>query len=413
MFRYDDIIRDLPAGLTETDLVDMVDGTVPAEREWVVIDALQANPQLGLLVKQLRMDRLGMTMLADDVETAPANMRESIEARLDRQALNELVHEAEEASAPIPISRVQPIGSGAGRGLIRVIAESVWARRMATAASIAIVGGLGVLGVRELLRKWPRLPGTVPVASTASGTQAAPGDVPDVKIAGAGDEPAPPAESQSPTEIAAGPAPNTQAQPEQATERPLTAAEAVALAQEGRLVITVRTSKLEGTLKQLESMSRASASTDMRWRSQDLANLPIEMAMLAVPLPDPTLDPRPPMDPALVGPVQPPIMASDAHAAPAPGVQAPRPQPAAIGFAPPQVRVRAIRTVQMSADVQELEDLLSDLNVSKDAVARFRVLPTPIEDRPSLDPESVLWWTAGSDGWTHRVTLPIVVETVE
>lgn len=411
MLRYDDIIRDLPAGLTETDLIDMVDGTVPAEREWVVIDALQTWPALALLVKQLRMDRLGLSALADAPETAPANMMEAIEARLDRQALSELVHEAEEASAPIAISRVQPIGSGTGRGVIRLIAESVWARRLATAASITIVGGLGVLGVRELLRQWPRLPGTVPVATGNGGNAPAPALAPKIEVADAGEAPAPPIDRPSGPDLAAAPAPSDATPTAGEDDRPLTAAEALALAREGRLVVTVRTTKLEGTLKQLESMSRASASTDMRWRSQDLSNLPSELAMLAVPLPDPALDPRPPMDPTFVGPERPPAMASDG--AGSPGVLLPQTRPEGLAFEPAHVRVRAIRTVRMNAEVQRLEDLLSDLNVSKDAVAKFRALPTPIEDRPSLDPESVLWWVSGSDGWTRKLTLPIVVETVE
>lgn len=409
MTRYEHMLRDLPAGLTEADLMDMVDGTVSAEREWVVIDALQARPQLGLLVKQLRMDRVGMTMLADFAETTPPNMLEAIEARLDRAALSALVHEAEEASAPIPISRVQPVGSGNGRGIIRLIAESVWARRLATAASIAIVGGLGVLGARELLRKWPRLPGSVPVATTAGGDPSPP--APAATVAGADGQQTGQPDMAPETTVASVDPTNIRPEPSDEPEHPLTAAEAIALAQEGRLVITVRTAKLEGTLKQLESLSRASASTDMRWRSQDPDRLPSELAMLAVPLPDPSLDPRPPMSPTFVGPSRPPAMASEGHGVAA---QPPRHDESAwLVLDQPQVRVRAIRTVRMNADARQLEDLLSDLNVSKDAAAKFRVLPTPIAERPSLEPESVLWWASGSDSWTHKITLPIVVETVE
>ncbi len=64
--------------------------------------------------------------------------------------------------------------------------------------------------------------------------------------------------------------------------------------------------------------------------------------------------------------------------------------------------------------VQTLDgELLKDLNITRDQVAEFHVLPAPIAHGPAIEPESVLWWSAGGENWTPRIVVPIVVETVE
>jgi hypothetical protein len=421
MSRHDDILRDLPAGLTEADVIDLVDGSVPPHREALVIDALQARPQLALLVKQMRADRVKMSMLAEAVETAPANMLDAIQSKLDREALSELVHEAEEATAAIPISRVQS-GYGSGRGVIRVLAESVWARRMATAASIAIVGGLGYVGVRGLMSKWPKLPGTVPVATNTGGPKESHGGAAphvdgtdDTRVAERGTaDSAGPGESMPATATAAANAkPDAAGEP---VDRPLTATEAVQLAREGRLVIKVRSTQLAGTIKHLETLARAAGGGggETRWRSPDMSSLPTELAMLAVPLPDPSMDVRPPMSPTFVGPSL-PVMASAKQAPKTVATNGAGGSAGDDGMAlpEPRVHVKAIRMVRMSADARELSDLLADLNTTKEQAAEFRVLPAPVEQHPSLDAESVLWWASGSEAWMQKIVVPIVVETVE
>lgn len=388
--RLSDILRDLPSGLTEADVVDMVDGDVPPHREALVIDALQQRPMLGLLVKQLRADRVATQSLAEFTATAPSNLLEGIQARLDRDALAELVHEAEEASAPIPISQA-PRLDGHG-GVIRVLAESVWARRLATAASIAIVAGIGFVGVREIAKRWPRMPSVVVIQPPAP------------------TDPAPPA----PVEIAAGevqpaagdtanplapPAITVSAAEDPAVDAaPLSIADALALARDGRLVITVRSSRVADTLRQLEGLSRTAAA-DVRWRAFDLARLPTELAALSTPrtLAPASVTNRPDTNPAVLASRN----AAAAVVGPMPAPEARRPV------------VKAVHVVRMGADATRLGDLLKDLNITRDQVAEFHALPAPIAHGPAIEPESVLWWSAGGENWAPRIVVPIVVETVE
>jgi hypothetical protein len=132
--------------------------------------------------------------------------------------------------------------------------------------------------------------------------------------------------------------------------------------------------------------------------------------MLATPLPDPSMDTRPPMNPTFVGPSLPVFASSDGKPRP-PAMDA-----AASGSdaqAPAQRRVRAIRVVRMNADAGELGDLLRDLNITREQEAEFRVLPGSLEQPPPLDARSVLWWASGPESWTRKIVVPIVVETVE
>lgn len=390
--RLTDILRDLPPGLTEADIVDMVDGEVPPHREALVIDALQERPMLGLLVKQMRADRGHTQVLADLTGAAPTNLLEGIQAKLDRDALAELVHEAEEASAAIPISQAPRVG-GHG-GVIRVLAESVWARRLATAASLAIVAGLGALGVRELSRRWPGLPNVVVVQPPAP---ADPSSASPIEVVTGKDTPAidPGAENLAnpPAAIATSEQPTVES-------TPLTASAALALARDGRLVITVHSGRVADTLRQLEGLSR-SAAADVRWRAFEVGRLPVELASLSTPR---TLAPA---DAGGRLESKPAVFASESSASTMVG-----PMPAAVADAPRPV-VKAVHVVRMGADVTRLGDLLKDLNITRDQVAEFHVLPAPIAHGPSIEPESVLWWSAGGESWTPRIVVPIIIETIE
>jgi len=405
--RLDDILRDLaPLGLTEADVIDMVDGDVVPAREPLVIAALEAQPRLGLIVKRMRADRAEMQMLGQVGATAPAGIFAGVEARLDREALRELVSEAEDAPAPIPIGRAMP---SSPRGVIRVLGESAWARRLATAASIAIVAGLGVAGARELARKWPRLPGNAPLA-----TKTSPGihDGGRGEMVAGGNDATSVAIDSEPVAVAAAELGAGENAVETLSD-PLTMPDALRLAQQGRLVVVVRAGPAHyaGALKHLEGLSRAAGTRgEVRWRSHDLDKLPAEMAMLAVPLDGigadagPAVSPRPRPPLAIVGErtIGEPPRAMTSTALPD------------VGLPVPRVVVKSLRTVRMTADARQLGDLLKDLNIGNNQVAKFRLLPAPIDDRPSLDAQSVLWWAAGGgDAWSRKITVPIIIETLE
>lgn len=402
----------LPAGLTEADLIDLIEGGAAAltpELERVMIEALRQEPRLGLLIKQMRAERTAVAEWGATAAAAPGNLIEGIEAKLDRNALSELVAESEEAPAPIPISRVQPMR----RGLAAIIAESVWSRRLATAASVAIVGGLGYFAVRELAKKWPALPTVTPVVTNTT----KPGDAntdsspASTAIAEATTNSAPEAMDSSPTGPALAKA-DPVVGPASVEPVALTATEAVRLAEQGRLVITVRSDAYEGTLRHLQELSRTADRRD-RWRAYEPSALPQEFAALAAPLSDDGLAPASPLIPSRPK-MSLPTYASEGQAL-SPRKVEKTPEPT-LQFPDRHVVVRTLRVVQMDGEAQSLDDLLRDINVSKAHTARFRVLPegAALDVRPSLDPESVLWWSRGGEGaWLKRISVPIVVETVE
>jgi hypothetical protein len=198
-----------------------------------------------------------------------------------------------------------------------------------------------------------------------------------------------------------------------ASDAPLTVAAALALAEQGRLVVSVRSKSYEGTLRHLQELSRV-AGRDTRWRAHELSDLPRELASLAVPMDDPSMVPAP----ALPGRSTPaaPVFASSGDHPTGPLMRTgPEPSDAGLSFPPPRLVVRTLRVVQMNSTEGSLDDLLKDLNISRDHEARFRALPPEraIPTDLSLDPEAVLWWARGPQGWAKRVSVPVVVETVE
>ncbi|MFN7021208.1 MAG: hypothetical protein ACK4WH_07770 [Phycisphaerales bacterium] len=410
----------LPAGITEDDLIDLVDGVLPASREAAVIEALRREPRLGLMVKAMRADRVELARLASVRVPRPVGMLDAIEAKLNREALSALVAESEQAPAPIPISSVIP----ERRGIIAVLAESLWARRLATAASLAIVAGLGYFAVRELVKA---LPGVPPPRTIAHGPSSTDEPAPD--------NPTPAGAASARTEVAEGPRTDEasgEATMEVATATPgesavtdpvakggtLTLPEALRLAEAGRLVIRVRSINHEGTLRHLQELSRSSGR-ETRWRAYEVNALPTEYAALSSPLSD---DPAPvwPTSPATADPrrTSPSTVADDGrspHAHPAPPSPIILPDaPSGIDLLPvARTRVRAVRIVQTAASTQALDDLLKDIAVNRSHSVSFFVLPehAPADPAPSLDPESVLWWARGSSAWVKRVSVPVVVET--
>ncbi|MCC6321852.1 MAG: hypothetical protein IT438_10515 [Phycisphaerales bacterium] len=410
--RLDNPDLDLPPGVTPDDVVDLVDGQLPKSREAVVIEGLQRSPRLGLLVKQLRADRAEVAELAEVRIPQPVGMVDAVEAKLNREALSALVAESEEAPAAIPISSVIPHR----RNVLSVLAESAWGRRLATAASLAIVAGLGFVAVQELSKAWPKPSKLGPlVTNTASENDR--GHAPEVpavektEVAVVPATPDKPESSESPITSAGDPAETAVAA---AAPTGLTLAEALKLAEAGRLVIRVRSDNFEGTLRHLQDLSRASGR-DERWRAFELNALPIEYAALASPLPESSPAPESPTRPD-----------RPSHAVPTyAGDQGPgtAPKPAVVkhdateGPSLPAARthVRAVRIVQTSAETRALDDLLRDIAVNKSHRAAFCVLPesAATEPSPALDPESILWWSRGSSAWAKRVSVPVVVEVTE
>lgn len=388
----------LPAGITEADLIDLIDGVaLQPSREAAVLAALKAEPRLGLTIKQLREDRAGLTALGE--LHAPLGLADGIEARLEADAIRSLAQAEDGASDIIPISTMRVETPGVWQLLL----ESAWPKRLATAASLAIVGSLIYFGGREMLRNgWP---------AGSSNLAVKPTPAPDV---------APPAPHDAPAliELAANPTSDTptiaalvptlvaDAAP---AEQPITPEQAVALAREGRLVISVRAPRdAATTLKRVEMLAR-SGSRDAAWRNLTLDGLPTEFALLAAPsMPAP---PAPAADPARpdIG-----IAAADATK---PHDPAPTVQPAPVLLRPV---VKAIYTIELDPRERNITDLLESLrDSSRGSLVQggteivLRRLDQPLERTISLAPEDILWWANQPSAWTRRATVPIVIETLE
>src|SRR5438128_1141813 len=99
-----DWLVNLPEELTESDLIDMVEGTLSASREPVAIAALKAEPRLGLLIKQMRIDKAALAGVP--AVSAPEALADSVLAQIDAHVLRSLAAEAQERSAGIPINSI-------------------------------------------------------------------------------------------------------------------------------------------------------------------------------------------------------------------------------------------------------------------------------------------------------------------
>lgn len=389
----------LPAGITEADLIDLVDGVaLHPSREAAVLAALKAEPRLGLSIKQMREDRAGLTALGE--LHAPLGLADGIEARLEADAIRSLAHAEEGAADVIPISTMRVETPGIWHHLL----ESAWPKRLATAASLAIVGSLIYFGGREMLRNgWPTTSSTLAVKPTPA---------PDIAPPAPHDAPAPievAAAPDTPSTAASGPTLIADAAP---AEQPITPEQAVALAREGRLVISVRAPRdAASTLKRVETLAR-SGSRDASWRTLALDGLPTEFALLTAPsMPAPPTHTTPAADPTRpeIG-----IAAAD-PAKPHDSVPAVQTPPT-----PLRPVVKAIYTIELDPRERSITDLLESLRdssrgslVQSGTEVVLRKLDQPLERTISLAPEDILWWANQPSAWTRRATVPVVIETLE
>jgi hypothetical protein len=122
----------LPGGLTEADLLAIVEGEpLPREREAVVARTLAANPAMARELEAMKRDRAGLRSLGE--ERAPAGLMESVGAALqpvfERQMLLGLA-DGEALSDGPPVSMVMPRRNSLFAG-----------RKLAMAAGLALVAG--------------------------------------------------------------------------------------------------------------------------------------------------------------------------------------------------------------------------------------------------------------------------------
>lgn len=406
---------ELPFGLTEDDLVDLVEGSLPAHREAVVLAALKAKPRLGLLVKHLRADSAALVSLAEIDTIAPAGLADGIEARLQSEALHALADDSAHAPLSLPVSSVRVDEPG----VIRILLESVWARRFATAASIAIVGGIAAFAVLQVSRSLTPAHSPSGIASTQSGhtpaaapptsdASAAPAHSAPLAVAAAGN-PADTAPSVGPP--APGPSETIAASAPPAAPE-LTLADAQRLAREGRLVISViATEPGSGfpAVKRAESLARA-IGREGGWHSIDMTGVPAQFTALLSPV-TPPFDPS---DPAHEHQPQTIIASDSALHTPVSPI---RPGPSTL-IPPPRPVVKAIYAVEVDPReraIKSLIDSLRDTTTTGAPAPRIllRAVDQPFAQTAPLEPDAILWWNSVPSRWVRRATIPVVVETLE
>ena len=139
-----DWLVNLPEELTESDLIDMVEGTLTVSRETIAIAALKAEPRLGLLIKQMRLDKAAMAS-APDV-AAPSTLQDRVLETIDAQMIREIAARDQEMSGGIPISSFQYYEPSQARGVL----DSKLFRFCAVAAAVLLVTGVTAYIAHEI-----------------------------------------------------------------------------------------------------------------------------------------------------------------------------------------------------------------------------------------------------------------------
>lgn len=413
-------------GVTEAEVLDLVEfgaqALAPGRHE-VVLKAIREDPKFGRLINAMRADRAVVMALAEAEEAPPTDLIDRVDARLQVEALRELAQQeamTETDAAPAAPVVIRHISSS------RSWLESRRTWQLATAASLAIVGAVVAIGVRELVRfhqgeasrqkqiarsntptPGPETPapGPLDTGGTALATTSTGGSDGN-PAAGSGDG-----------SIIGAPAPAVVA------KAPITLERARALAAERRLAISVRSRAPDATpqvLRRVDALSRMAMGPgrDSGWRSMSVAQPPAQYAMLATPtmtVPTPAPNDRAPTMP---------IFAADGSSpAAAPALPPLQPPPS---LSAPRPVVRAIYSVELDDKDRTLSTLVDQLRQARNGpglvqapddgseeTVVFVELPRPIEPALSFAPDDVLWWNSGASAWSRPVIVPVIVESLE
>lgn len=348
---------------------------------------LDADPDLAHRVELMSQDRVVLRTLGD--ELPPEGLDEAILAQLERAALLGLQN-GEPGTASLPVSRVGHLPQHRRRRM-------PWLHRPAGAGLAA--AALLVLSVGVLMQFLPSGPRPSPVGPIASGETAADTAASAVSAAEsartaiAADVPTPPPE----TTLAAADTSAEQESSRPGTE-PVTGEiftgdwdRALALLDEGRLLIRVRSASPEATLTRLEPLSARPARAGEAWRVENDVTEPLAVAMhqkFAIPLPDP----------------------ADQFIAAENGVRRPLVVPSLDEGRSP---LEGIYLVDARRDSAAIASLNAALSLGDGQVAVFEALTEPLELPGVLTPDAVLWWSRPASSWSERRYVPVVIERVD
>ena len=417
---------ELPDGVDGTLLLDLIEDQPisPADRAmlgtWLV-----AHPSLARLVAQMRGDRAGVQQLAR--VKAPAGLLDGVEAMLEREALLGLASDEVALPAPIPISHFQPIIDRAERA-------QTWRRigyGLAAAAGLAIVATISYVAVRD-----PGVPtrpsradlvanNTKPIKATLP---AVPSDLiaPDREIIAiaAAENIGPPSPADEVIEanllserqaIAAADAAAVEAATALVAAAPfgMPIDRAIALAREGRLLVTIKSASIDGATASLLRLKdkplrggrlraidtaqavQITSAIEREWKREiDLA------ARLAAT--DPKLTPAPT---PRINPVD--VASGDKASAPLP---IPAPEPQATPVAPQLVLGSSVFALECSADEHAMMGTLRGLRATLATGERIELaeLTEPAEVGDVVDAAALMWWNTPST-WTKPLRAAVVV----
>ena len=362
----------LPAGLTEADLLDALDGApMLADRRALVDAAMRADARLAAAMSGMRIDRAALATL-DSCLRAPEGLLTMVEARLEREALAALAEPATAQTGTLRVSAVTIDRPGPFRALL----ESLLVRRLALAASLLLAIGLGVWGIVSGIRNWPHAgPGSG--TNLAQNPAPAPIDQPDPSPI----DHAPSIAHATPVQIDA--AAVALLAPTLPLDGPGVAADgtvydvpAIAdLARDGRLAIVVNAR---------DGASWAGLSRrGLRWSDVSGAELAGSFAGVGAALEREAALPRE-------------RWAAGAHSAWA-------------AHAAPSRRVIGVWVPAGGAGVRELL-AATGMTGGEPGAARVLVLDEPVRPERPLDARSVLWWSASPAAWDRGTIVPVIIE---
>lgn len=271
-------VHELPAKLSESDVLDFVEGVHLAPDVAVrIAAAMAADAAVAGWVQALRADRAAL--IAMPAAKAPAGLLEAVESQLDSEVLVSAARVEHAARGPVPVVVARPLGPG-------VLARIGRSPMLALAAMLAMAAGAMWLAVGSTQSAKPARtptskanpatgPETLrpvdgPDATTLSaragdvdgtehgasgGLEAAAGAAVEQRLAEAG----PPEPNEQPGTLMARPAADVASV---AAPHPwgLPLDRALALAAEGRLLIEIDSAELDRTATRLEGLTRASSA---------------------------------------------------------------------------------------------------------------------------------------------------------
>ena len=271
-------VHELPAKLSESDVLDFVEGVHLAPDVAVrIAAAMAADAAFAGWVQALRADRAAL--IAMPAAKTPAGLLEAVESQLDSEVLVSAARVEHAARGPVPVVVARPLGPG-------VLARIGRSPMLALAAMLAMAAGAMWLAVGSTQSAKPARTPTSK-ANPATGPETLrPVDGPDATTlsARAGDVDGTEAGASGGLEAAAGAAveqrlaeagaPEPNEQPGTLMARPAADVASVAaphpwglpldraltLAAEGRLLIEIDSAELDRTATRLEGLTRASSA---------------------------------------------------------------------------------------------------------------------------------------------------------